>query len=191
VLIMSYEVLALSTDLAPIASANESKEGESCTTCTTTISIHHLEPRMTQNQEGDNDEIMHMLATLGVYIQMSPQPPPFMMMGTQCCAAALKITLSRGRRKCKKGRMMRTCLSWIQPHPHGAILRDLLNTVNSFLCSSTNYFENQLLPNDLIIVRNHEDDGRTNRISRGHWRGKEMRTTRWISNPIQNSRVLL
>jgi hypothetical protein len=122
---------------------------------------------------------------------MSPEPPPFMMMGTQCCATALKITLSRGRRKCKKGRMMRTCLSWIQPHPHGAILRDLLNTVNSFLCSSTNYFENQLLPNDLIIVRNHEDDGRTNRISRGHWRGKEMRTTRWISNPIQNSRVLL
>jgi hypothetical protein len=30
--------------------------------------------------------------------------------------------------------------------------------VNSFLCSSNNYFENQLLPNDLIIVRNHGDD---------------------------------
>jgi hypothetical protein len=30
--------------------------------------------------------------------------------------------------------------------------------VNSFLCSSINYFENRLLPNDLIIVRNHEDD---------------------------------
>jgi hypothetical protein len=30
--------------------------------------------------------------------------------------------------------------------------------VNSFLCSSTNYFENQLLPNDLTIVRNHGDD---------------------------------
>jgi hypothetical protein len=54
--------------------------------------------------------------------------------------------------------MMRACLSWIQPHPHGAIRRHLLNTVNSFLCSSTNYFENRLLPNDLIIVRNHEDD---------------------------------
>jgi hypothetical protein len=53
---------------------------------------------------------------------------------------------------------MRTCLSWIQPHPHGAILRHLLNMVNLFLCSSTNYFENQLLPNDLIIVRNHGDD---------------------------------
>jgi hypothetical protein len=54
--------------------------------------------------------------------------------------------------------MMRTCLSWIQPHPQGAILRHLLNMVNSFLCFSTNYFENQLLPNDLIIVRNHGDD---------------------------------
>jgi hypothetical protein len=38
------------------------------------------------------------------------------------------------------------------------LLRHLLNTVNLFLCSSTNYFENQLLPNDLIIVRNHGDD---------------------------------
>jgi hypothetical protein len=53
---------------------------------------------------------------------------------------------------------MRTYLSWIHSHPHGAILRHLLNTVNSFLCSSTNYFENQLLPNNLIIIRNHGDD---------------------------------
>jgi hypothetical protein len=30
--------------------------------------------------------------------------------------------------------------------------------VNSFLCSATNYFDNRLLPNDLIIVRNHGDD---------------------------------
>jgi hypothetical protein len=30
--------------------------------------------------------------------------------------------------------------------------------VNSFLCSSTNYFENRLLSNDFIIVRNHEND---------------------------------
>jgi hypothetical protein len=43
-----------------------------------------------------------------------------------------------------------TCLSWILWH--------LLNIVNSFLYSSTNYFENLLLPNDLIIVRNHGDD---------------------------------
>jgi hypothetical protein len=80
------------------------------------------------------------------------------MMGRQCYATALKITLSQGRLKCKKGTMMRTYLPWIQPHPHGVILRHLLNTVNLFLCSSTNYFENRLLPNDLIIVRNHGDD---------------------------------
>jgi hypothetical protein len=54
--------------------------------------------------------------------------------------------------------MMRACLSWIQAHPHGAIIRHLLNTVNSFLCSSTTYFENRLLPNDSIILRNHGDD---------------------------------
>jgi hypothetical protein len=53
---------------------------------------------------------------------------------------------------------MRTFLSWIQPHLYGAIVRHLLNTSNSFLYSSTNYFYNRLLPNDLIIVRNDEDD---------------------------------
>jgi hypothetical protein len=53
---------------------------------------------------------------------------------------------------------MRTCLSWIQPHSHGAILKHILNMVNSFLYFSTNYFENGLLPNNLIIVRNHGDD---------------------------------
>jgi DNA topoisomerase VI subunit B len=53
---------------------------------------------------------------------------------------------------------MRTCLLWIQPHPHGVIVRHLLNMVNSFLYSSTNYFEIQFLHNDLIIVRNHRDD---------------------------------
>jgi hypothetical protein len=46
----------------------------------------------------------------------------------------------------------------MQPHPHGAILRHILNTVNSFLCSSTNYFKSRLLPNDLVIVRNHVDE---------------------------------
>jgi hypothetical protein len=99
-----------------------------------------------------------MFAALSVYIEMSPWPPPFMMMGRQGYAAALKITLSRGRLKCKKGRMKRTCLSWIQPHPLVAILRHLLNMVNSFFCFSTNYFENRLLPNNLIIVRNDVDD---------------------------------
>jgi hypothetical protein len=37
-------------------------------------------------------------------------------------------------------------------------VRHLLNTVNLFLFSSTNYFKNRLLHNDLIIVRNHGDD---------------------------------
>jgi hypothetical protein len=81
VIIMSHEVLELSTDLAPKTSANESKEGESCTTATTTVSIHHLELRKTQNQEGENDEIMKMFAASGVSIEMSPWPPPFTMMG--------------------------------------------------------------------------------------------------------------
>jgi hypothetical protein len=54
--------------------------------------------------------------------------------------------------------LMRTCLSWIQPHPYTAILRHLLYMVHSFLCSYTNYFDNQLLPNDLIVIRNHGDD---------------------------------
>ncbi len=31
-------------------------------------------------------------------------------------------------------------------------------TVNLLLCSSTNYFDNRLLPNDLIIVTKHGDD---------------------------------
>jgi hypothetical protein len=53
---------------------------------------------------------------------------------------------------------MRTCLSWIQLHHHVGILRHLLNMVNSFLYSSTNYFENRLLSNDLIIIRNYGDD---------------------------------
>jgi hypothetical protein len=53
---------------------------------------------------------------------------------------------------------MMTSIAWIQPHPHGAILRHISNTVISFLCSSVNYPENRLLPNDLIIVSNHGDD---------------------------------
>jgi hypothetical protein len=53
---------------------------------------------------------------------------------------------------------MRTSLTWIQPHHHGAILRHILNTINLFLCSSVNYLKNQLLPNDLIIVWNNRDD---------------------------------
>jgi hypothetical protein len=109
-------------------------------------------------KDGRLNEIMHMLAASGVYIQMSLWPPRLMMMGRQGCGAALKMTLSRGRLKCKKRRRMRTSVTWIQPHPHGAILRHISNTVISFLCSSVNYLENRLLPNDLIIVRNHGDD---------------------------------
>jgi hypothetical protein len=52
---------------------------------------------------------------------------------------------------------MKTCLSWVQLHPHGAILRHLLNMVN-LLCSFTNYFENRLLPKYLIIVWSHGKD---------------------------------
>jgi hypothetical protein len=40
------------------------------------------------------DEIMHMFAASGVYIEISPWPPPFTMMGRQGYAAALNITLS-------------------------------------------------------------------------------------------------
>jgi hypothetical protein len=109
-------------------------------------------------QEGENDEIMNMFAASGVYIEMAPWPPPFMMMERQGYAVALKITLGRGRLQCKNERMIWTFISRIQPHPHGAILRHLLNMVNSFLCLSTNYFENRLLPNDLIIVWIHGED---------------------------------
>jgi hypothetical protein len=55
-----------------------------------------LKTRMVCFQEGENDEIMHMFAASGVYIQMSPWPPPFTMMGRQGCVVASKITLSRG-----------------------------------------------------------------------------------------------
>jgi hypothetical protein len=102
-----------------------------------------------------------MFAASGVYSQISLWPPPFVMMERQGCGVTLKMTLSRGQLKCKKRRRMRTSVAWIQPHPHGAILRHLSNTVNSFFCSSVNYYVNQLLANDLIIVRNHgadEDD---------------------------------
>jgi hypothetical protein len=49
-------------------------------------------PRTVCFQEGENDEIMHIFAASGVYIEMSPWPPPFTMMGRQGYAATLKIT---------------------------------------------------------------------------------------------------
>jgi hypothetical protein len=54
--------------------------------------------------------------------------------------------------------MIKTSIAWIQLHPHEEILRHNLNMVNSLLCFFINYLENQLLSNDLIIVRNHGDD---------------------------------
>jgi hypothetical protein len=81
------------------------------------------------------------------------------------------------------GRMMRTYLSWIQPYPLGVILRHLLNTVNSFLRASTNYFENQLLPNDLIIVRNLGDDEEDSRHQESA--GGARRCTHQSRDPIQ------
>jgi phosphoribosylanthranilate isomerase len=98
-----------------------------------------------------------MFAASGVYIKMPIWPPPFMMMGRQDCGAALKMTLSQGRPKCKK-RRRRTSVAWIQPQSHRAILRHNSNMVISFLSSSINYLDNLLLPNDLIIVQNHGDD---------------------------------
>jgi hypothetical protein len=55
-----------------------------------------LKPRMVYFQEGENDEIMLMFAASGAYIQMTPWPPPFTIMGIHGCGAVLKMTLSRG-----------------------------------------------------------------------------------------------
>jgi hypothetical protein len=66
------------------------------------------------------------------------------------------VTMERRRNAAHD--VMRTSLAWIQPHTHGAMQRYILNMVNTFLCSSTNYLENRLPPNDLIIVRNYRDD---------------------------------
>jgi hypothetical protein len=101
---------------------------------------------------------MHMFVISSVYIEISTWSPHFTMMGRQDYVTALKIIFTRGRLKCKKWMMMRICISWIQPHTHEAIQRYILNTVNSFLCFSINYFKNWLLSNNLIIVRNHGDE---------------------------------
>jgi hypothetical protein len=47
-------------------------------------------------QEGENDEIMHMFAAPGAYIQMPSWHPPFTVMERQGCDAVFKMTLSRG-----------------------------------------------------------------------------------------------
>jgi hypothetical protein len=61
-----------------------------------TVVGRYNQPRIACHQEGENDEIMHMFATLVAYIRMPPWPPPFMIMGRQGGDVALKITLSRG-----------------------------------------------------------------------------------------------
>jgi hypothetical protein len=119
---------------------------------------HWNKPRMTYNQQEEDDEIMHIFIVPVVYIRMSPWPPPFMIMGRQGCDVVLKTILSQGQLKSKKGWMMMTSLTWIKPHPHEEILRHILNMVNLFLRSYTNYLYNRLLPNDLIIVRNYGDE---------------------------------
>jgi hypothetical protein len=68
------------------------------------------------------------------------------------------MVISSGPHGAKRAAVMRTSIAWIQAHPHGAILKHISNMVISFLCSSINYLENRLLPNDLIIVSNHGDD---------------------------------
>jgi hypothetical protein len=59
-----------------------------------------------------SDEIM---ATPGANIRVPPWPPPFTIRGGHGIIAVWKINLSLGRLKCKKGRMMRISLLWIQP----------------------------------------------------------------------------
>jgi hypothetical protein len=70
------------------------QKGEHCylpkISSTTTI-----KPRMVCFHEGENNEIMYIFATSGVYIQIFLWHPSFMMMGRQGCGATLKMTLSR------------------------------------------------------------------------------------------------
>jgi hypothetical protein len=72
-------------------------------------------------------------------------------MGGYSGDVALKMTLSRRRLKYKKGISMRASLAWIQSHllygvrirSHGVVIvRHILNTIKSFLCSSANDFKN-------------------------------------------------
>jgi hypothetical protein len=54
-------------------------------------------------------------ATPSANIWVPPWPPPFTIRGGHGVVAVWKMNLSRWRLKCKKGRMMRTSLLWIQP----------------------------------------------------------------------------
>jgi hypothetical protein len=64
------------------------------------------------HKEQEDDEIK---ATPGANIRVPPWPPPFTIRGGHGSVAVWKMNLSQGRLKCKKGRMMRTSLLWIQP----------------------------------------------------------------------------
>ena len=138
---------------------------------------HWNKPRTACQQEGENDEIMHMFAAPDAFIRIPPWPPPFTIMGGHGGDAVLKMALSRGRLKCKKGRMMRTSLAWIQP-------RHILNTVNSFLCTFADDLENRLLPNDLIVIRN-QGVGHGGRTGHQGGAGEPWRRAQQGGDPIQ------
>jgi hypothetical protein len=59
---------------------------------------------------------MCTFVALGANIRMPPWPPTFMIMRRHDFDVTLKMSLSRGWLKCKKGRRRMTCLMWIQPH---------------------------------------------------------------------------
>jgi hypothetical protein len=108
-IMQQYDQVQSDSDTNPIMSSSSTsvfkrqvhfQEGEHCW-MPKISSTMTLKPRIVCFQEGENDEIMHMFAASGVYIQMSPWPPPFTMMGRLGCAVALKITSSRGQLKCK------------------------------------------------------------------------------------------
>jgi hypothetical protein len=79
---------------------------------------------------------------------------------------------------------MRTSIAWIQSHPYGAILKHISNTVMLFLCSSINYLKNRLVPNNLIIIRNHGDDEEDERDSK---RALERQGEAHIKGEIQSN----
>jgi hypothetical protein len=71
-----------------------------------------IKPQTACHKEQEDDEIK---ATPGANIRVPPWPQPFTIRGGHGVVAVWKMNLSRGRLKCKKGRMMRTSLLWIQP----------------------------------------------------------------------------
>jgi hypothetical protein len=71
-------------------------KGENLWTC--------IKPRMACHKEQEDDEIKD---TPGANIRVPPWSPPFTIRGGHGVVVVWKINLSRGRLKCKKGRMMR------------------------------------------------------------------------------------